>query len=126
MSYIYGEEPIKRMHRAVVSTSVGLAKRFWSTCPTVETLPDVVEWLRRYLSDGQGLGFYNYVQAPLAAAFIAAKNADMAQALAELEKFIDGHELSTDTAKRLRQLLRDEGARTISPSREPERGPRAC
>jgi hypothetical protein len=104
MGYINGEEPIRREHARIVTAAVAFAEQFWALCPTVGKLPDAVAWLRSRLAVG-GLGFYNYTQHPLAAAFVAAKTGDADHGRSELDRFLTTHRLSAETDARLRQLL---------------------
>ena len=109
MSYVHGEDPIRREHARILTAAVALAERFWALCPTVAKLPDAIAWLRSHLAAG-GLGFYNYTQHPLAAAFIAAKTGDMDHARSELDRFLATHKTSLEADARLRQLLVEAGA----------------
>lgn len=73
ISYSHGPETIANHAPAVLSTAIAQAESFWSTARLIADLPDAFEQVRAHLSSG-GLGFYNYVQHPLAYAFVLAMN----------------------------------------------------
>jgi hypothetical protein len=106
LSYMYGTGPIEDRAAQVVLEAVRRARDFWDRTRGISDLPRAIDWLRTYLS-GPGLGFYNYVQHPLAVAFVCAINHQPAQAVTELENFIERSPLHHDLEERLRQLLRD-------------------
>ncbi len=104
MPYHQGLSPIRERVATVVPSAVARASDFWNRFRAVSDLPAAFAWLQSYLSTG-GLGFYNYVQHPIALAFVYARNSQPRQAQIELEKFLEGRSLSDKLAVRLRELL---------------------
>ncbi|MFT3996653.1 MAG: hypothetical protein QM667_04535 [Asticcacaulis sp.] len=83
LPYIHGERPVRRGHPTVVTTAITRAEPFWSNATTIESLPQAIAGLRAYLH-GADLGFYNYTQHALTAAFVHAQNGNLPEALSEL------------------------------------------
>ena len=77
---------------------------------SIEDVVAAFEWLRAYLSTG-GLGFYNYVQHPIALAFVLAKTGDVAGARRELDRFLEGRSPDDTVSIRVRELLSETAAR---------------
>lgn len=104
MPYHAGPEPIRERAFEVVSNAVIRAREFWDRSRRIADLPAAFDWLRSYLSTG-GLGFYNYVQHPIAHAFVLSATGRLADANSELERFIGRAELTAELAAKLRALL---------------------
>jgi hypothetical protein len=104
ISLIRGEQAIVLAAPGIVEMAVSRADELWRRVNSLEDLVPVFEWLRGYLSSG-GLGFYNYVQHPIALAFVLAKVDHDAGAHQELELFLKGRSPDEPVSVRVRKLL---------------------
>lgn len=84
---IRGEQVVAQKSATIVETAISRADEFWQRVNSVEDVVAAFEWLRGYLSSG-GLGFYNYVQHPIALAFVLARTGDAVGARRELDHFL--------------------------------------
>jgi len=78
--------------RKVAPVVVPMAVALWDSVPSLDALPDLFEVLKQRPT--RGLGFYNYVQQPLACAFTLARLGRALEARNELHRspsYEDGH-----------------------------------
>ena len=104
VSLIRGEEVAAQKSAAIVETAIARADEFWRRVNSVEGVVAAFEWLRGYLSTG-GLGFYNYVQHPIALAFALARRGDAVGARRELDRFLARRSPDDPGSVRLGELL---------------------
>ncbi|MGR3908199.1 hypothetical protein Q3A80_14240 [Burkholderia sp. SR8] len=104
ISVIHGERGVADRAAVVVKTAIARADELWQRVESIEDVVAAFEWLRAHLSSG-GLGFYNYVQHPIALAFVLAKTGDAAGARRELDRFLEGRSPDDTVSTRLRELL---------------------
>ena len=88
MSYYHGIKPIAARAPQVVPLAIAQARQFWNRCQRTDDLLDAVQWLKQYYAPAGGLGFYNFVQHPLALAFVYARAGRTADAMAELDQYV--------------------------------------
>lgn len=104
ISINHGERRIAERSAAVVKTAIERADKLWQRVESIEDAVAAFEWLRAHLSSA-GLGFYNYVQHPIALAFVLAKTGDAAAAHRELDRFLEGRSPDDAVSVRVRELL---------------------
>jgi hypothetical protein len=104
VSLIRGERVVAQKSAAIVETAIAQADEFWRRVNSVEDVVAAFEWLRGYLSTG-GLGFYNYVQHPIALAFALARIGDAVGARRELDRFLTQRTPDDPVSVRLGELL---------------------
>ncbi|RKF30558.1 hypothetical protein BCY88_12910 [Paraburkholderia fungorum] len=104
VSLIRGENIVVQRSAAIVDKAVARADEFWRRVNSIEDVVAAFEWLRGYLSTG-GLGFYNYVQHPIALAFVLARGGDVAGARRELDRFLARRSPEDPVSIRLSKLL---------------------
>jgi hypothetical protein len=104
ISYIGGEQIIADRAELVVSKAVLQAIQFWDRYKSIQSLPGAVDEMRRHLTTG-GLGFYNYSQAPIAAAFILALNGRKEEATAEINAFYNSQQMNQKARDRLQEIF---------------------
>lgn len=104
VSIIRGEQVVDQKSAAIVETAIARADEFWRRVNSVEDVVAAFEWLRGYLSTG-GLGFYNYVQHPIALAFVLARMGDAVAARRELDRFLAQRSPEDPVSIRLGELL---------------------
>jgi|SRR5688572_15148702 len=104
MPYHAGAHSIRSRAPEVVASAVIRAREFWDRSRRISDLPAAFDWLRSYLSTG-GLGFDNYVQHPLALAFVLSANGRLVEANRELDRLIQRDEPGDELAARLRSLI---------------------
>lgn len=102
-SCIHGAAEIMLKAPNVISRSVSEAEAFWTSARSISDLPFVFESIRRHMSGG-GLGFYNYVQHPLAYAFVLAKLGRHEEAQSELGHYFHPG-MKPAVISRIRQLI---------------------
>lgn len=88
----------------VVKAAIVRADEFWRRVNSVEDVVAAFEWLRGYLSS-EGLGFYNYVQHPIALAFVLARTGDAVGARQEMDRFLVRRSPEAPASMRLCELL---------------------
>ncbi|GJH05705.1 hypothetical protein [Paraburkholderia terrae] len=88
VSLIRGEQAALQSSAAIVERAVARADEFWRRVHSVEDVVGAFEWLRGYLSTG-GLGFYSYVQHPVALAFVLARTGNLVGARQELGAYVN-------------------------------------
>jgi hypothetical protein len=98
-----GPQAIQECAREVVRAAVAQATSFWDEYRTPDRLLDAFKWLKQYYAT-PGLGFDNFVQHPLALAFVYARAGDLVQAYRELEQY---GPLDDGVTEKLRRLLAD-------------------
>lgn len=96
--YCYGPKIIASKAPEVLSTAITEAESFWDKTHLISELPSAFERVKKHLSSG-GLGFYNYVQHPLAYAFVLAMNGNPQAAEQEFQRY------HSHTAESVRQKL---------------------
>ncbi|MDT3722886.1 hypothetical protein, partial [Pseudomonas oryzihabitans] len=84
--YCYGPEVIASKAPEALSKATAEAELFWGNARSISDLPRAFEQLKQHLSSG-GLGFYNYVQHPLAYAFVLAMNSNPQAAEEEFRRY---------------------------------------
>ncbi|MGY4495452.1 hypothetical protein [Pseudomonas sp. TE3610] len=84
--YCYGPEIIETKAHEVLSAAIAEAELFWEKAQLIADLPSAFERVKQRLSSG-GLGFYNYVQHPLAYAFVLALNGSQQAAEEEFQRY---------------------------------------
>lgn len=104
ISLIRGEKVVVQRSATVVDTATTRANEFWGRVNSIEDVATAFEWLQIRLSTG-GLGFYNYVQHPIALAFALARVGEVAAARSELERFLAGRSLQDPVSIRIGKLL---------------------
>ncbi len=104
LSLIRGEQMVAQKSAPIVKTAIVRADEFWRRVNSVEDVVPAFEWLRDYLSNG-GLGFYNYVQHPIALAFVLARTGDAVGARRELDRFLVRRSPEDSVSRRLGELL---------------------
>ena len=102
--YHHGPQPMIECAPQVVRTAVTQADTFWNEYRTTGRLRDAFIWLRQYYATHEGLGFYNFVQHPLALAFVYAMAGDLEEAYRELEEYGPSLDFA-DVGEALRQRL---------------------
>lgn len=122
ISYIGGEQIIVDRAEHVVSKAVLHAIQFWDRYRTIQSLPCAVDEMRSYLTTC-GLGFHNYSQAPIAAAFILALNGRKEEATAEINAFYNRQQMNQKARDRLQELFdktnsipKEVGAEVVTPN----------
>lgn len=101
--YMYGPEHIAQKAPAAISMALGQAEPFWGSAKSIAELPNVYEGIKRHMSGG-GLGFYNFVQHPLAFAFVLAKVGRHEEAESELSRYVQ-RGMRPAVISRIRQLI---------------------
>lgn len=96
--YCYGPGIIASKAPEVLSTAISEAESFWGKTHLISDLPSAFERVKKHMSSG-GLGFYNYVQHPLAYAFVLAMNGNQKAADEEFQHY------SPRAAESVRQKL---------------------
>ncbi|WP_248767309.1 hypothetical protein [Pseudomonas sp. MWU12-2345] len=102
ISYCYGPEIIASHAPRVLNAAIAQAESFWSKTRLISDLPEAFELVRQHLSSG-GLGFYNYLQHPLAYAFVLAMNGKQKAAEEEYKRY--SPRLSEVAKQKLRTLF---------------------
>ena len=87
MSYYHGTRPIVARGPRVVPLAIAQAREFWGRCQRTDDLLDAFHWLKQYYASAGGHAFYNFVQHPLALAFVYARAGRMEDAMAELDQY---------------------------------------
>jgi len=105
VSLIRGEQAAFQSSPAIVEKAVARADEFWRRVNSVDDVVGAFEWLRGYLSTTEGLGFYNYVQHPVALAFVLARTGNLVGARQELDRFLAGRSPEDPVSIRLGELL---------------------
>ena len=100
--YHYGTDAIESSAPSILRAAIPKAELFWSQARSIAELPDAFERVRQHLSTG-GLGFYNYIQHPLAYAFVLAMNGKPDAAEKEFQRYLP--RLSETARKKLRKLF---------------------
>ena len=108
MSYYHGPAPIRERAPEVVPRAVAQACDFWGRSRRTEDLLSAFEWLQSYYAAHDGLGFYNFVQHPLALAFVYARARRVAEAQAELARYLQGAGLDSATEDKLRRRMNEQ------------------
>lgn len=101
--YMYGPEHIAQKAPAVIPRALEEAEAFWSSAKSIAELPSVFDAIKQHMSGG-GLGFYNFVQHPLAFAFVLAKVGRHEEAESELARYLQ-RGMKPATISRIRQLI---------------------
>jgi hypothetical protein len=70
----------------VVPAAVAQGQALWDAYRTPGRLLDAFLWTKQYYAANGGLGFYNFVQHPLALSFVYASRGQLEQAYAELDE----------------------------------------
>jgi len=104
VSYIKGREYFAKRCPAAIENAVEKAKQFYAAFTSPSDLPAAIAHMQSHLG-GPGLGFENYVQAPVAAAFAFAINGRYEEADAQIRKFISRRDLDDEEASKLLELL---------------------
>jgi len=104
VSLIRGEQVVAQKSAPIVETAIARADDFWRRVNSVDDVAAAFEWLRGYLSNG-GLGFYNYVQHPIALAFVLARTGDAIGSRRELDRFLGRRSPEDPVSIRLGELL---------------------
>lgn len=86
----------------VLSKATAETESFWSNVRLIFELPRAFEQLKQHLSSG-GLGFYNYVQHPLAYAFVLTMNGNPQAAEKEFRNY--GSHTPESVRQKLHALL---------------------
>jgi len=102
--YTCGPKLIQERAEEVVRGAVAQATSFWGEYRNPDRLLDAFKWLKQYYAT-PGLGFHNFVQHPLALAFVHARAGDLVQAYRELEEY--GPSLDDGAKEELRARLAD-------------------
>jgi hypothetical protein len=102
--YSRGPQLIRERAQEVVRGAMVHAISFWDEYRTPDRLLDAFKWLKQYYAT-PGLGFANFVQHPLALAFVYARAGDLVQAYRELEDY--GPSLDVDVKEELHRRLAD-------------------
>ena len=110
VSYYDGVNPVRDSAPMMVPRAIAQARDFWSRSRATGQLLSAFDWLKSYYAEHRGLGFYNFVQHPLALAFVYARVNRMTEAHAELAKYLEGAGLDVETENKLRQRLGDGAA----------------
>ncbi|WP_126220640.1 hypothetical protein [Burkholderia vietnamiensis] len=104
VSLICGEQVVAQKSAPIVQAAIARADEFWRLVNSIEDVVGAFEWLRSYLSSG-GLGFYNYVQHPIALAFVLARTGNADGARRELDRFLEGRSAEDPVSIRLGEML---------------------
>ncbi|WP_213776841.1 hypothetical protein [Caballeronia sp. dw_276] len=104
VSLIRGEQVVVQKSAAIVDMAIARADEFWQRVNSVDDVVAAFEWLRGYLST-EGLSFYNYVQHPIALAFVLARLGDVVGARRELDRFLARRLPEDPLSIRLGELL---------------------
>jgi len=103
LSYIWGPEELARNAPVAISNALLEAEIFWKAAKSIPELPAAFMSTKQYMSGG-GLGFYNYVQHPLAFAFVLAKLGQPELANAEFDRYLQS-DMNSAVVDRLREML---------------------
>lgn len=106
ISYSYGPDVIATSAPNILRAAIPKAESFWNEARSIADLPGAFERVKKHLSTG-GLGFYNYIQHPLAYAFVLAINGKPDTAEEEFQRY--SQRLSEAARKKLRKLFIDAG-----------------
>lgn len=104
-SYMWGPEELERNAPAAISKALIVARILWEAAKSIPELATAFISTKQLMSTG-GLGFYNYVQHPLAFAFVLAKLGQSEPANAEFARFLRS-DMSSTVVERLREMLSD-------------------
>jgi hypothetical protein len=104
VSYVKGHEYFAKHCPSAIEDAVAKARQFYAAFASPSDLPAAISHMQSNL-DGPGLGFDNYVQAPVAAAFAFAVNGRHEEADVQIRKFISRSDLDEEEASRLLALL---------------------
>lgn len=104
LTYLWGAAPLRARIESAIEEIRFDAEKFWASATVLADLPAVFGAVRDYYSINPGLGFYNFIQHPIAYAFSLAKVGRLGEALMEIERF---HHLrdSPRIEARIRELL---------------------
>jgi hypothetical protein len=108
ISALHGEAGIVRDAARVLPAAVERALGWFSSFAD-QNLLDRVEEHRRADRPGRRFGFDNWVQQPLAYAFVLARSGKADEATAVLEKWIGARAMNSAVEERLRTLLKSSG-----------------
>jgi hypothetical protein len=86
MFYLYGDKPIQRQYKYVVSAALKDADRFWEMSRSVGDLPKAIDWLQDFYQTDRRPTFYSYSQHVLAVPFVLKHLGKEGEALAEFER----------------------------------------
>lgn len=106
ISCSYGPDAIATSAPNILRAAIPKAESFWDEARSIADLPGAFERVKQHLSTG-GLGFYNYIQHPLAYAFVLAMNGKPDTAEEEFQRY--SQRLSEAARKKLRKLFIDAG-----------------
>eukprot|EP01133_Synstelium_polycarpum_P005138 gene5138-5957_t len=101
-----GPDAIATSAPNILRAAIPKAESFWDEARSIADLPGAFERVKQHLSTG-GLGFYNYIQHPLAYAFVLAMNGKPDTAEEEFQRY--SQRLSEAARKKLRKLFIDAG-----------------
>jgi len=104
LPYHHGTRPIVDRAADVVAGAVARARALWAMGHALDDLIRAFDWTKKYYAATPGLGFYNFVQHPVALAFTYARLGKLAEANRELDEYwTDRDELKAE----LRRLVAD-------------------
>jgi hypothetical protein len=87
LPYHHGPKPLLERGPQVVRKGVDQAQTFWARSKRLPDLLGAFEWLKDYYGTRRGMGFYNFVQHPVALASVLAFLGRTTEAVAELERY---------------------------------------
>lgn len=104
LSYLSGAAPLRARIESAIEEIRLDAEKFWASATVLPELPAVFDAVRNYYNLNPGLGFYNFIQHPIAYAFSLAKVGRLGEALMEIERFCHLRD-SPSIEARIRELL---------------------
>ncbi|MCC8392307.1 hypothetical protein LJ656_06865 [Paraburkholderia sp. MMS20-SJTR3] len=104
VSVICAEQVVAQKSAPIVEAAIARADEFWRRVKSVDDVVGAFEWLRSYLSCG-GLSFYNYVQHPIALAFVLARTGNAEGARREHDRFLEGRSAEDPFSIQIGEML---------------------
>lgn len=104
-SYLFGPERFRDELAMLLPVAVAAAQRDWNRGATYSGMLEIICEIRE--RNTNCFGYRNYIQLPLAFAFLSAKIGDQKLAEQELDDYIADGRLKEATAMKLRRLLRE-------------------
>jgi hypothetical protein len=108
MPYHYGQAAFNSRIEDVIPKAISRANTFWDRYQNLSDMPEAYAWLKSHLTSG--LGFYNYIQHPIALAFVLAINGQHEEGLIELEIYLRRYNLNEVVENKFRDLFKKAGA----------------
>ena len=93
--------------KKIIPISIKQANQFWRMTSSVKELPEAFSWIKSRMKENKGLGFYNFVQHPIAFSFVLALHNKKSEAEEEFAKYSELMKLNEKNRDKLNQLFID-------------------